>query len=179
MNRQSNIIHEPCTLVYTLLDCSIIPFNDFELLVRSLHNYMVEAIIPNPDLQNVHVKLNYQASVANAQAKLADLQSIVAVTKLSSFVKENEFPRLEQLRRRFGIGSGDQTSGGVQPVPYRTPSKPRQSRGRGRPKCFAPRAAPYTISHQNSEQSVDTAPEYQDNQGFEASHTADIYTDSP
>lgn len=124
MALRGNITHEPCTLVYTLLNDQIINFNDFHLIVRSLHSYMVDSIVPNPELKNVHVKLNYQASIANATSKLGALQSAVAVSKLSSFVKENEFSHLEHLRRRFGIGS----SADGQPAPG--PSRSTRPRGK-------------------------------------------------
>lgn len=106
MSARMNVCHEPCTLVYTLLDDSECTFDDFCLIIRSLHTYMVDSITPNPDRNNVHVKLNYQASIANATAKLGFLQSCVGVTKLSTFVKESEYSRLEQLRRQFNIGTG-------------------------------------------------------------------------
>lgn len=141
MARNAGLIHEPCTLVYTLLDENIINFSDFNLIVRSLHSYMVESIVPNERLKNVHVTLNYQASLPNAQAKLGTLQSAVGVTKLSSHVKESEFAHLEQLRRQYGIGTTDPnatTSRMVQP-------KPRAAtRGRAvRPRLFTQRPAPY------------------------------------
>lgn len=115
--RQGNIVFEPCTLVYTLIDDNSINFDDFALIVRSLHTYMVESITPNKDMHNVHVKLNYQASVANAISKLGFLQDAIAVTKLSSFVDESEFSRLDNLRRRFGIGMPESTQTGIpQPI---------------------------------------------------------------
>lgn len=118
-----NIVTEPCTLVYTLLDSNELPYDDFYLIVRSLHSYMVEKIIPHPDANNVHVKLQYQASVANAEAKLGDLSSLVSVTKLSSFIKDTEISHLEQLRRRFNIGGADPAPG-----PSRARGAPAKSR---------------------------------------------------
>lgn len=138
------ISNEPCTLVYTLMDDNIINFEDFNLIVRGLHSYQVDSITPHPEMNNVHVKLNYQASIANAQAKLGSLAAVVSVSKLSSFVKENEFARLEQLRRRFNISSA--------PASYADDSGPStipqsrirvRGRGRGGAKTFAPRTAPY------------------------------------
>lgn len=130
---------EPSTLVYTLLEPAKLPFDDFFLLIRSLHAYRVEAIVPNKDLNQVHVKLQYQASSVNAQAKLGDLQQYVAVTKMSNFVKESEFSHLEQLRRRFGIGLPDAAEPTYQPT--------RRQRGATRrgaaTRVFASRPAPY------------------------------------
>nr|QTE03968.1 MAG: hypothetical protein [Aegithalos caudatus parvoviridae sp.] len=139
-----NITFEPCTLVYTLLDNCELNFDDFSLIVRSLHSYMVDTIVPNPVMNNVHVKLNYQASLSNAIAKLGTLQSIVAVTKLSSFVKESEFSHLEQLRRRFGIGSGD-TSDSPPVQACKARKAPKKSYSRGTPRVFNQRPAPYAV----------------------------------
>lgn len=150
-----NITHEPSTLVYTLLDESKINFDDFYLIVRSLHSYMVDSIVPNPEHLNVHVKLNYQASVSNAQQKLGALQSAVGVTKLSSHINESEFSRLEQLRRRFGVGIMD-------PEPVSRAAKPRggyRRTVRGRPRIFAQRPAPYPVVEE-------TDTEYPDAQEF-------------
>lgn len=133
-----NIVKEPSTLVYTLLDTNALPFEDFSLLVRSLHTWMVESITPNPQSNNVHVKLSYQASVVNAYAKLGDLQNIVTITKLSSFIKDDEISRLEELRRRFNIGSGDTTE---QPIIQRT-SQPRQRKTAGPGRVYQ-RHTPY------------------------------------
>lgn len=150
-----NITHEPCTLVYTLLDESKIGFDDFYLVVRSLHSYMVDSIVPNPENLNVHVKLNYQASIINAQQKLGALQSAVGVTKLSSHINESEFTRLEQLRRRFGVGQLD-----PEPVPRATRPRGGYRRTvRGRPRIFATRPAPYPVNEE-----ADT--EYPDAQDF-------------
>lgn len=127
-----NICMEPCTLVYTLINERKLPFDDFSLIVRSLHNYMVESITPNPNAKNVHVKLGYQASVINAQKKLGVLNEYVCVSKLSSFINEDEFSRLEHLRIKYGLPSGSDET----PTSY----KP----GRGRRPIYKPRAAPYS-----------------------------------
>lgn len=127
--RSTGISYEPCTLVYTLLNEETITFHDFSLIVRSLHSYMVDSIVPNPELLNVHIKLKYQASIANAQSKLGDLQNVIHVSKLSSYVKENEIPLLEQLRAKFNIGAATPDT---RPVPKR---RPRLQ--------FAARPAPY------------------------------------
>lgn len=139
-NRGSGgISYEPCTLVYTLLTNEFLDFEDFYLLVRSLHTFMVEAVTPNPELQNVHVRLNYQASIANAIAKLGDLQGIISVTKLSAFVQESELSRLEDIKRRFNIGPGAAET--EQPPPV-APKKTYKKRGAGG-QIFGQRPAPY------------------------------------
>lgn len=131
---------EPCTLVYTL-NSDDISFNDFDLIIRSLHSYMVESITPNPDMKNMHVKLGYQASVANAQNKLGDLQEFVSVSKLSAYVKESELSHLDELRRRFNIPSSSSAN--------ETNSAPKRAGfGKQRRVNYAPRPAPYKKAKQ-------------------------------
>lgn len=96
---------EPCTLVYTLLDDSVISFEDLRLVIYYNHTYMVDEIVPNPKNKTIMVKLNYQASVANFTAKLGDLQNAVSLHKMSSHIKEAELPRLDSILRRFNIGA--------------------------------------------------------------------------
>lgn len=112
-----NISYEPCTLVYSLLDSNQLCFEDFSLIVRSLHSYMVEAVTPNPATNTVHVKLSYQASIINAQNKLGKLRNIIGISKLSQHVDQSELPRLEQLRLKYGLTGGE--------------NEPMQPRGRG------------------------------------------------
>lgn len=126
-----NITYESCTLVYTLLDDSVIDYPDFSLIVRSSHSYMVEEIKENPTMKNIHVKLGYQASITNAYNKLGTLRNAIGISKLSSHIKECEFSRLEQLRQQFGIaGICDE--------------QPRPTRGRGIKRVFPQRPKPYT-----------------------------------
>lgn len=131
---RNNITFEACTLVYTLLDESQLNFDDFSLIVRSLHSYMVDEIKENPEMKNVHVKLGYQASLINAQNKLGALRNIVGISKLSSHVKESEFSRLEQLRQQFGLSN-----------PEYEQSQPR-GRGGTRQRLFQQRPRPYRVT---------------------------------
>lgn len=105
--RRLNICEEPCTLVYTLLneDLLNLNFDHFFLIVRDLHSYMVEDIVPHPETNCVHVKLGYLASLKNARAKLGKLRKYVAVSKLSTFIKDDELSTLDALRQRFGFGA--------------------------------------------------------------------------
>lgn len=133
-----NITYESCTLVYTLLNPDVLNFNDFNLIIRSLHSFMVEDIIPHEAVNNVHVKLGYQASVINAQRKLGKkLCNVIGVSKLSSHIKESEFSRLEQLRRKYGLDCQSDEQPGY---------KPSRNSGSYRPRnrVFKPRPAPYT-----------------------------------
>lgn len=138
------IINEPCTLVYTLMDPTVLTFDDFALIVKSLHSYQVLNITPHPEMNNVHVKLNYQASLANTTAKLGSLSEVVAVSKLNNYIRDDEFARLEQLRRQFGIG------GPCDPAPAQTSRTNRTPRGRGRSgtRTFKPRQTPYKMAPQ-------------------------------
>lgn len=104
--RATNVTEEPCTLVYTLINPCDLKFDDFCLIVRSLHTYMVEDIVPYPESNCVHVKLGYQASTANAIKKLGPmLPQYIAINKLSTYVKESELLTLDCLKKRFGFGA--------------------------------------------------------------------------
>lgn len=94
-------------MVYTLCSKSKLPFDQFSLIVRSLHTYMVEDITPFADRNCVHVKLQYQASIKNATAKLGKLAAEINITKLSSFVSETEISLLADLRAKYGFGTTD------------------------------------------------------------------------
>lgn len=99
----------PCTLVYTLNDLSAMSFDDFSIVVRSLHSFNVDSFTPRPENNAMNVRLNYQASIANIKAKMGDLNDIISVFKLS-YVKENELSRLAELRSRYNFG-GESTMG--------------------------------------------------------------------
>lgn len=151
MSKFGGISYEPCTLVYTLLDPNQLNFDDFSLIIRSLHSFMVDSIVPNPEMNNVHVKLNYQASMDKAQQKLGKLRSIVGVAKLSSHVKESEFSRLELLRRQYGIGDVEPDTPAAAMYQRAGPSRPRRGRGAAS-RVFAARPAPYTAKPKAQEQ---------------------------
>lgn len=114
MNQVPQLTMTPCTLVYTLFNPKAIKFDDFYLLIRSLHNFLVEDIIPNPELNNVHVKLKYQASIKNAIKKLGGMAMFTSVSKLSNFVKDDELIHLEYIKQQYGVFT--QSDG--KPMPY-------------------------------------------------------------
>lgn len=130
-----SICYESCTIVYTLLDESVINYEDFNLIIRGLHSFMVEGIESKPELKSVHVKLGYQASLKTAERKLGTLASVIGISKLSNYVKESEFSRLEQLKQRFGLPNGSDEQIVNRRPPGRKPTK--------RPQVFKPRPAPY------------------------------------
>lgn len=193
---QKTLTLEPCTLVYTLVNPNIISFDDFCLIIRSLHSYMVQAITPNASMNNIHVKLGYQASIANAQAKLGMLKTAVLVTKLGSYIDVSELSRLESLRQTYGIGGCStqsytpttsysyipaglpQPSHLVQSIQSGQPAValPKFEKPRGRPakrgggkqrtKCFPVRSAPYARSEAAPE--VVDIVDYEDSQAFPA-----------
>lgn len=101
--KRKTVVEEPCTLVYTLTDYKSLSFDDFSLLIRGMHSYMVEDITAFPDSKSMHVKLGYQASIENATKKLGDLAHLCVVSKLSTFVKDTEIQRLNELKMRFNI----------------------------------------------------------------------------
>lgn len=108
--KRKALVEEPCTLVYTLTNPNDLSFKDFSLLIRGMHSYMVEDITPFEDTLTVHVKLGYQASIENATNKLKDLASYCSVSKLSTFVKDTEIARLNELKQRFNISGGSKSN---------------------------------------------------------------------
>lgn len=130
------ITKEPCTLVYTLINSSMLCYEDFYLLIRSLHSFMVESITSVPEANSVHVKLGYQASVSNAIKKLGGLRNFVSVNKLSSHVKQSELSRLEYLRQQYGLSmpADDRCSTffpAIDPNAFKPKAKGRGGYGRG------------------------------------------------
>lgn len=136
--KRKTITEEPCILVYTLHDSAQLSFDDFSLIIRGLHTYMVEDVVPYPTKFTVHVKLGYQASIENATKKLGDLAEIASISKLSSHVKEHEITRLQELKQRFGIAG---TSGGKSSYAEEDPPHSRawkQTHGRYKNSTMAP-----------------------------------------
>lgn len=103
-SKKRGLAEEPSTLVYTLLSSSPLPFEHMSLMVRSLHTYMVEEIKEYADKKCVHVKLGYQASIKNTTKKMGGLAKHVTLTKLSTYVKDDELSLLDTLRRQYGLG---------------------------------------------------------------------------
>jgi len=137
---QTGLTYEPCTLVYTLLDTRVINFQQFYLIIRGNHNFMVEFIKPLPEQNSVHVKLGYQASIANAVKKLGYLAGSVCVSKLNSLISQDEYSELEQLRQHFGISVSAPTASAASEVMPPPPITFKRGRG-GR--IFNQRPAPY------------------------------------
>lgn len=140
MPRQQ-VDNTPCALVYTLLSSDLISFDDFFLLVRGLHSYMVESVTPNAELSIVTVRLQYQASVVNAQNKLGALANCVSVSKLNANIQESEYSKLEELKKKFGIIPSNQNEASTS---YQKPKF-----GKSQKKIFfKPRGAPYKVPKQ-------------------------------
>lgn len=108
--KRKALVEEPCTLVYTLTNSKDLSFEDFGLLIRGMHSYMVEDITTFENTKTVHVKLGYQASIDNTTKKLKDLANYCVVSKLSSHVKDTEIQRLNELKLRFNIAGGSKSN---------------------------------------------------------------------
>lgn len=107
----AHVEETPSTVVYTLLSNEL-SFDDFDLIVRSLHSYMVDDFIKHPENNSIHVKLGYQASIKNIKAKMGGLSNVIGVMKLAH-VKENELSRLESLRELYSFGFDDAAGSGT------------------------------------------------------------------
>lgn len=104
----AGLTQDPSTLVYSNLFPDKLPFEDFSLIVRSLHKFMVEDIKEFRESNAMHVELGYQASVKNNYLKLGpSLASMISINKLSQFVKDNELPRLASLQQKYRFRMSD------------------------------------------------------------------------
>lgn len=93
---------ESSVLIYHLNDDAPVTFEQFSLVVRSLHQYKVEAIVASAETKTVEVKLYYNASMKNVRAKLGKFPA--TVNKQNPFVKPEEMSELEALRSTFDFG---------------------------------------------------------------------------
>lgn len=93
---------ESCTLIYTLIDSTVITFSEFYLIVRGLHSWKVKKFEPKEAESSVYVYLDYNASLKNVRAKLGTLP--VVVNKQNPFVDTSELSDLSTLRAKFGFG---------------------------------------------------------------------------
>lgn len=100
-----NAVVDKCTLVYTLTGNEL-GFDDFHLIIRSLHSYKVERIVPLCANKKVEVYLAYNANLANVRTKMGDLCNIITVEKSNPFVESGELDRLSELRQRYNFGGG-------------------------------------------------------------------------
>nr|WGZ60557.1 NS3 [Densovirinae sp.]WGZ60561.1 NS3 [Densovirinae sp.] len=101
--------NETSTLMYQLVDESLLAFNDFNLIVRSLHSYRVNKITPQPDSLSMVVELGYVCSLKNVASKLGSLP--VTVTKLNQNVGLDELDHLAALKRQFNFGTSETEEG--------------------------------------------------------------------
>lgn len=93
---------DTCTLRYVLHSDAPITFDQFSLIVRSLHSYKVQYFKTYPDVKSVEVKLDYNASMKNVRAKLGELPA--SVFKSNPYVASEEITQLENLRSTFKFG---------------------------------------------------------------------------
>lgn len=91
------------SLTYTLLDESIL-WDEFSLIIRSLHSYEVISIDEDPECKTITVTVGYFANQSNARKRLGKCEEFIAVSRESGNVKRDELQTLQQLRRKFGFG---------------------------------------------------------------------------
>lgn len=123
------------TLVYTLTSCEL-SFDDFYLIIRGLHSYMVKSIDPCPANKTVQVKLSYQANLSNVRTKMGSLVNHASVSKLNPNIKDDEFSKLEELRKKFNFGA---------PLPPQDKPRRRKQQPTAR-RVFGKRSKPYACS---------------------------------
>lgn len=91
------------SLIYTLnSDQNDLSFDEFVIVVKSLHSFRVQEITPDPINKSVIVKLNYNCSMKNVRAKAGNLP--VTVFKVNPNIAPAELSTLETLRNKFRFG---------------------------------------------------------------------------
>lgn len=97
------VVHSPCTLIYSLCDGAPIDVRQLHLILRSLHTFQVKTITAEEN--RVIVELEYQANVANCIQKLGPkLGEWVKCRKLKGDISRDELSELEQLQALFDFG---------------------------------------------------------------------------
>lgn len=99
----SEIISERSALTYTLLTDEL-KWDEFSLIVRSLHSYKVISFDESPESKTITVNVAYFANAKNARQRLGRASDHIEVSRESSFVQREELQTLQQLRRRLGFG---------------------------------------------------------------------------
>lgn len=93
------------TLIYTLApDCTALSWDEFSLIVRSLHSYKIINIKEEKPAGTISVTVGYFANTANARRRLGNAAEYIGVSRLSSSVRIGELQTLQQLRSKFGFG---------------------------------------------------------------------------
>lgn len=120
-----------CSLVYQLERDNVvgIEFSDFHLIIRSLHSYMVESIVPDETTYTVTVKLNYNANIKNVRTKLGGAAAAISVSKVNPNLELSELSRLNQLRATFNFGESAKDDEDETPQP----PKKRKYKSSGKP----------------------------------------------
>lgn len=108
MSRPLNC-NETSTLIYSLTDDEVLPFDKFKLVVRALHSFRVNHIIDHPESKTVEVQLGYVCSLKNVRSKLGTIPATVA--KLNPNLEISQLDEVAELQRRFGFGAAEEEEG--------------------------------------------------------------------
>lgn len=115
---------EQSTLIYTLAkDCEKINWNEFSLIIRSLHSYKVLEHKEDEKNGTVSVTVGYFANCSNARKRLAGLSEFISVSRLSTNINPNELQTLQELRAKFGFGNPIDEEESIPPTKGRKPGK--------------------------------------------------------
>lgn len=109
---------EKTVLVYTLLNEEAISFEEFDLIIRSLHNFKLLKLNNDPESKTITVELGYFANVANARKRLAGAAEFIDVQRESTNIAAHELPALQRLRAKFGLGRSSENEECQTPKPY-------------------------------------------------------------
>ena len=98
---------EQSTLVYTLVDEKNLPWEHFDLIVRSLHGFKLQRMQTNKAQKSITVKVGYFANMENTRKRLGGASKYIQVSRMPTNVKVSELQTLAELRAKFGLGGGN------------------------------------------------------------------------
>lgn len=115
---------EQSTLVYTLSpDCNDLTWDEFSLIIRSLHSYRVYSIEESKTSGTISVTVGYFANTANSRKRLGNAGQFIGVSRLSSSVQLNELQTLQRLRAKFEFGGPVEEEEPLPPIKGKKPAK--------------------------------------------------------
>lgn len=97
-------VPQQSSLVYTLTDAEQITYDEFSLIIRSLHSYKVIGTEECRETNTITVTLEYFANAGNARRRLGKAAEFISVARLSSNIRNDELQTLNMLKRKFEFG---------------------------------------------------------------------------
>lgn len=114
------------TLLYELHENAPLSFEEFDLIIRSLHGANLINYSSDKEAKSAQVEVAYYANMSNARGRLGRAGEFITVSRLSDLVRPCELQALQLLRARFGFGGNPDEE---EPAPSTKPKKRRYPGG--------------------------------------------------